>query len=390
VIIVLGITTSTALGDATPSGVSYMLHENWGGSWVDAEKSPSNSEDDNMCWAAAASNVLAWTGWGRVDNMTTTDEMFGYYQDHWTDAGGQMGYGWQWWISGYNPSKGWAGWSQVDVAGGAFHSQTNFSNLYHRNSNTYTAMSSLNTYLRSGYGTAMAIYGAGGHAITAWGLTHEADNASAYTGVYITDSDDHKNHPSAPDRLRYYEVELSNGKWYLQNYFGSNSWYIGGVYGLEAAPNTAITGDFDGNQHVDVADIDLLASAIRNNSNGTLFDINNDNAIDGADLYELIHGIIGTTYGDADLDGIISFDDFSLASLSFGQNAGWSSGDFDGDGINDMGDFSLLATHYGMVTPLFHTGAVPEPSTSILIALLAPIVLKSRRVRASRKKTTHR
>jgi hypothetical protein len=109
------------LGDGTPTGLSYMLIDEWGGTWHDAEKSPTNSEDDLMCWAAAASNVLQWTGWGAVLGLDTADAIFDHFQDHWTDEGGLMEYGWDWWFDGTNPSQGWSGWSQVDVPGGGFH-----------------------------------------------------------------------------------------------------------------------------------------------------------------------------------------------------------------------------------------------------------------------------
>jgi hypothetical protein len=109
------------LADATPTGESYLVYEHWGGTWHDAEKSPSNSEDDLMCWAAAASNILAWSGWGLVEGMATADAMFAYFQDHWTDQTGIMQAGWDWWFDGTNPTQGWSGWSQVDVPGGGFH-----------------------------------------------------------------------------------------------------------------------------------------------------------------------------------------------------------------------------------------------------------------------------
>jgi hypothetical protein len=385
VIIVLGITTSTALGDATPTGVSYLLHENFGGSWNDAEKTRISSEDDNMCWAAAASNVLAWTGWGQVDGMRSTDEMFGYFQNHWTDAGGQMGYGWQWWMSGYNPSNGWNGWSQVDVAGGGFHSQTSFSSLYHRNSNTYTAMSSLNTYLRSGYGTALAIYGPGGHAITAWGLTHDASNTSAYTGIYITDSDDYKNHPDAPDRLRYYEVELVSGKWHLQNYFGSNSWYIGGVYGLERAPAAPTApGDVNGDASVNIEDIDLLAAAIRQGEYTANHDLDGDGQITFADREMLIRDILHTEYGDFNLNRIITAGDYTVWASNFGRtNAGWEDGDANGDGIVDGGDYTLWADMMGQVGQVDASQGTPtpEPATMALIFTGAMVVVSRRKSR---------
>jgi len=224
------------LDDATPTGNSYLLYENWGGSWLDAEKTPSNTEDDLMCWAAAASNVLAWTGWGTVSGMTTSDQVFAYYQNHWTDQGGMMRYGWDWWFDGTNNSQGWDGWSQVDVPGGGFYPGENFNDYFFRNDSDSQALSAIDSYLHSGYGVAIGIYGPGGHAITVWGYNYNPSNPSDYYGVWVTDSDDSKSSDSPPDRLRYYEVQYSGGKWYLQNYYGSNSWYIGTVQAMAQKP----------------------------------------------------------------------------------------------------------------------------------------------------------
>jgi hypothetical protein len=246
-LVILGLTTSLAIGDAMPKGVTYMLHENWGGTWSDTEKSPHSSEDDKLCWAAAASNILDWTGWGHVNDINNTDDMFAYFQDHWTDRGGQMTYAWQWWLEGVNPSDGWAGWSQVDIPGGGFHPSENYSSLYHETTNASNAMSAIDTYLRSGYGTTVGIYGPGGHALSVWGLTHAVDNPSQYNGLYVTDSDDYKYRSNAPDKLRYFEVEYRDEKWYLQSFNSSNSWYVGDVYALESAPPDSIDGDFGGN-----------------------------------------------------------------------------------------------------------------------------------------------
>ena len=75
--------------DATPMGESYFVFEDWasGRSWVDAEKSPSNTEDDCLCWVAAAANILDWGGWG-VGDLDTCDEIFAHLQDHCPDTSG--------------------------------------------------------------------------------------------------------------------------------------------------------------------------------------------------------------------------------------------------------------------------------------------------------------
>ena len=374
VFIVLGITTSPVLGDRTPIGTSYMLHENWGGIWSDAEKTRTSTEDDNLCWAGAAANVLEWTGWGQVDGMTTTDEMFDYFQDHWTDRGGQMTYGWRWWFSGVNPSRGWSGWSQVDVAGGGFHPSENYYSLYHYTSSNSNAMSAIDTYLRSGYGTTIGIYGPGGHAITVWGFTHDDNDASEYNGLYITDSDDYKYHPNAPDRLRYYEVEYTGGKWYLQNYGGSSSWYIGGVHALEAAPRDDVNGDIDGNSEVNADDIDLLAEAIRKGSFARTFDLNIDGQVNDGDMDKLVHDILGTDYGDFNLDGMVDIGDygtwatFFLSSGKIAGGSGWEGGDANGDGMVNLSDYARWAETINNGGISGSEGdAAPEPGTIALL-----------------------
>jgi len=226
---VLGVTP--AAGDE-----SYMLIDNWGGAWHDAEKSPSNTEDDVMCWAAAASNILAWGGWGQVDGMTTADEMFAYFQDHWTDAEGLAQIAWDWWFDGTSKTQGWAGWSQVDVAGGGFYPGEDIYDYLQWSSTLSQAMGAVDAFMHAGYGIALALYGAGEHAVTAWGYTYEAGSPTSYTGIYISDSDDDKSAEDAPDSLQYYQVLYTGNRWYLQDFYGSDGWFIGEVDGLKANP----------------------------------------------------------------------------------------------------------------------------------------------------------
>jgi len=380
VIIVLGTITSTALGDRSPTGATYMLHENWEGTWSDAEKSPYNSEDDNMCWAAAAANVLEWTGWGRVKGMTNTDEIFGYYQDHWTDQGGLMIYAWQWWFTGANPSNGWSGWSQVDVAGGAFHPSEDYSSIYHYDSNRSSAMTSIATYLRSGYGTTIGIYGPGGHAVTVWGFTYNPDAPSEYNGIYLTDSDDYKYHPKAPDRLRYYEVEYSSDKWFLRSYYGSNEWYIGNVHALETASHTP--GDLDGNSDVDANDIDIMAAAIRNGVYSYNHDLDGDGQVTSADRDKLIRDILHSEYGDFNLNGSVDVGDYTAWADNVGTtDAGWRNGDANGDGFVDDSDYAYWADMMGFVSDVSQRTATPEPGTIALLCTGGAIVLSRRRSR---------
>jgi len=239
------------LGDATPTGDSYMLTDHWGGSWSDAEKVPPEdgegedpflpgTADDLMCWAATASNVLRWTGWG---GMTTADVVFSYFQNHWTDEGGMMEWGWEWWFDGtYSGPTGWD-WSEVDVAGGGFYPSLSFYDYFHEETDAAMAMSAIDSYLHAGSGVGLGVSGPGDHAITCWGFNYDPNNPASYKGIWVSDSDDDKSSSSPPDRLRYYEVENSGGMWYLHDFYGTDDWYIDTVQSLDKvymAPSASV------------------------------------------------------------------------------------------------------------------------------------------------------
>ncbi len=54
-----------------------------------------------------------------------------------------------------------------------------------------------------------------------------------------------------------------------------------------------------------------------------------------------------TLYGDADLDGGVSINDFNTLAANFGKPGVWTSGDFDYDGGVSINDFNLLAATFG-------------------------------------------
>jgi hypothetical protein len=224
------------LAAGTASADTYYIWDDWGGTWTDAEKASDNSEDDLLCWAAAASNVLEWTGWGQVGGMTTSDQMFEYFQDHWTDTGGNPYYGWDWWFDGTNDVQGVSGWAQVDVAGGGFWTGENYFDYLHYDLDEADALPAIDAYLHDGYGTSLSVGGTGAHSTTVWGLETNADGT--YAGIYVTDSDDDKGGAAPrPDVLAYYDVVLNSGRWYLDDYYGNDGWYITEVIALDQNPN---------------------------------------------------------------------------------------------------------------------------------------------------------
>jgi hypothetical protein len=210
-------------GDSFAEINTYYVWQTSGGTWADADKSWSG--DWNLCWAGAASNVLEYTGWGKVGGMTTTDDMFAEYVDHFSDLGSLPNFAWDWWWDGTNPTQGWAGWAQEDVGGGGgFYPTLNVNDYLRSSSSASAALSNIDQWMHDGYGVTLAIRGSIDHAITAWGFDYDTD-AATYTGIYVTDSDDNVN------SLRRYALSLTSGAWYMTDY--GNNRYIGEVYALQ-------------------------------------------------------------------------------------------------------------------------------------------------------------
>lgn len=185
-----------------------------------------------LCWAAAASNVLAWTGWG---GNYTPDAVLRYYATHWTDFGQAPKHAWNWWFNAVNPTQGDGTRSNVDVAGGGFFRNVRFDAVAKWNLKANQSMSTIDTYLHQGYGITLTINNSplrGCHAITCWGFDYDPNKPGSYRGVWVTDSDDAKTLNSPPDQLRYYSVSYANNVWSLRDYYGRNDWYITEVHGL--------------------------------------------------------------------------------------------------------------------------------------------------------------
>ena len=147
-----------------------------------------------------------------------------------------------------------------------------------------------------------------------------------------------------------------------------------------------ISGDFGTNAY----DIDLLYKR-RGETGSTLWfdDLNADGKVDQGDVDSLVRNVLHSQYGDADLDGGVSINDFNVLAANFGKSTGqgWATGDFDGDGGVSVNDFNIFANYFGFVnaTPAevaaFHAFAatVPEPTGLAAVAGLGALALRRRR-----------
>lgn len=80
-------------------------------------------------------------------------------------------------------------------------------------------------------------------------------------------------------------------------------------------------------------------------------DLDADAAVSQADADILIRDVLGTEYGDFDLNRKVDFADFLLLTANFGKtNVGWSQGDANADGEVDFSDFLALAAVFGFGT----------------------------------------
>jgi hypothetical protein len=205
---------------------AYFLYNQWGGTWHDANKTAANTEDDLMCWAAAASNVLAWGDWG-TPAYNTTDKIFKHVQDHWTDNTGYPRWAWRWWFDG-TPAPNKAA-SYVDVpGGGAFYPTLNFYDYYLSFYDNISLMANIDQLLQWGYGVTLTIRppSQNYHAITLWGFGYDMVNGNkVYKSIYVTDSDD------GFYGLKNYNINQVNGGWYMTS--GYNGWELYTVQALK-------------------------------------------------------------------------------------------------------------------------------------------------------------
>ena len=108
--------------------------------------------------------------------------------------------------------------------------------------------------------------------------------------------------------------------------------------------------DFGSRLSIGAADIDALFDEIHSGNHNTSFDFTGDGLVDQQDMDELIENILGTTYGDTDLDGDVDTVDLITAINNFinasSTAIGWATGDLDGDGDVDTNDLTQLIGNF--------------------------------------------
>jgi hypothetical protein len=119
----------------------------------------------------------------------------------------------------------------------------------------------------------------------------------------------------------------------------NRTWYDGIGYAL-----VRLWGDFNGDQLITAADIDLLYDSISASDPGA--DLNRDSLVNQADADYMVTSILDTWYGDVDLNRKVDVVDLGLLASNWQGTGSWSQADFTGDGIIDVADLGLLATNW--------------------------------------------
>jgi parallel beta-helix repeat protein len=148
---------------------------------------------------------------------------------------------------------------------------------------------------------------------------------------------------------------------------------------VEVAPFSSIililggleNGDFNADGMINALDLDLMMAHVNAGSANCLYDLTGDGVVDKSDADAMVHDMLGTEYGDANLDGLVSDADYTVWADSYGQATGWAGGDFNGTGVATEADYTIWADYYGFGAS---QADVPEPCALGLLALGAGVV----------------
>ena len=145
-------------------------------------------------------------------------------------------------------------------------------------------------------------------------------------------------------------------------------------------------GDFNGNGALDVSDLNALMADIAAKNNTPTYDLNADQAVNDGDLTIWVKDLKNTWFGDANLNGEFTSDDFvsvfAVGKYETGQAATWGEGDWNADLLFSSDDFVKAFADGGYEMGMAPAAVtIPEPGTWLLTmaGLLAMAVVRRRR-----------
>jgi hypothetical protein len=142
---------------------------------------------------------------------------------------------------------------------------------------------------------------------------------------------------------------------------------------IQAAFVIALPGDLNHDGQLNDADIDALCQQVLRGQFDAAFDFNHDQLVNTLDQQLLVEQLLGTSAGDANLDGVFNSTDLILVfgagsyEDSADDNSGWAGGDWNCDGDFDSGDL-IAAFAAGRYDPGAKRPVAPTPMATIASA----------------------
>jgi hypothetical protein len=155
---------------------------------------------------------------------------------------------------------------------------------------------------------------------------------------------------------------------------------------------STITGDFNDDQIVDAIDVDLICSALNASNHGTAFDLNSDGIVDVSDMDEMIFNVVGTIYGDINLDRVVDTTDFNIWNANkFQSGTHWSSGDLTCDSFTDVSDFNVWSSRkFQSAVPALTPVETPQRATNDALIGVSPATPVPSKTMSNRLRSTDR
>lgn len=113
-------------------------------------------------------------------------------------------------------------------------------------------------------------------------------------------------------------------------------------YNGQIVLSTIAPGDANGDRKFDALDIDAILAGRNAVGYDRILDADEDGDIDQDDVRHIVYDVLGTTYGDTDLNGYVDHRDAHRLAASFGTAGGWTSGNFDGSATIGLAHLAML------------------------------------------------
>lgn len=256
-LLMLCIAAAVVVGSAR---ATTWLDGHGSGGYFDVDKDDPPTES-NLCWLAAASNVLGWSGWGALSsdssftgNGNDEDHIFDYLKPIYGNIGGMTDTAWSYWFT--------AGLDPPDEFDDYYYPITPFLSDYANddwNDPNYIRQADdrIRDYIGTGYGTVLSMTHVNppgaqeetrGHAVTIWGYDYDP-NTPDQIDIWITDSDRDKDSLDLNMYTMYYGESLLTDPindpyeyywhyWYLDYATTpinghSDAWFVNSIRGLD-------------------------------------------------------------------------------------------------------------------------------------------------------------